>query len=178
LASKCPGPVKSLKVTACPWLVVLLRIAYLSVTNALAMLRLLGMSDHAKDSELLALRHQITVLQRQLHGEKVRFDPSDRGFLAVLLHRLPRDVLLLVRLLVRPESAVLGFEQFGLPTVVFGVALAYSGAALYALRVWQDRRRSGNREPKRSLHATLTGATIWNRRSGPGSPTSSWPSPS
>jgi hypothetical protein len=33
------------------------------MTNALAMLRLLPMSDHAKDMEILALRHQITVLQ-------------------------------------------------------------------------------------------------------------------
>jgi putative transposase len=50
---------------------VLLRLAYLGVTNALAVLRLLPMSDQAKDAEILALRHQITVLQRQLHGEKV-----------------------------------------------------------------------------------------------------------
>jgi transposase InsO family protein len=74
------------------------------MTNALAMLRLLPTCDHAKDTEILALRHQITVLQRQLHGEKVRFDPCDRAFLAALLHRLPRDVLRRVRLLVRPET--------------------------------------------------------------------------
>ena len=53
------------------------------------MLRLLPISDHAKDAEILALRHQITVLQRQLGGEKVRFDRSDRAVLAALLHRLP-----------------------------------------------------------------------------------------
>jgi transposase InsO family protein len=46
------------------------------------------------------------VLQRRLHGEKVRFDPSDRAFLAALLHRLPRDVLRQVRLLVRPETVL------------------------------------------------------------------------
>jgi hypothetical protein len=67
----------------------LLRLAYLGVTNALAVLRLLPLIDQAKDAEILALRHQITVLQRQLHGEKVRFDPFDRAFLAALLHRLP-----------------------------------------------------------------------------------------
>jgi putative transposase len=70
---------------------VLLRLAYLGVTNALAMLRLLPMSDHAKDAEILALRHQITVLERQLHGEKIRFAPADRALLAALLHRLPRN---------------------------------------------------------------------------------------
>jgi hypothetical protein len=57
---------------------VLLRLAYLTVTNAFAMLRLLPMNDRDKDAELLALRHQITVLERQLGNEKVRFTPSDR----------------------------------------------------------------------------------------------------
>jgi putative transposase len=85
---------------------VLLRLAYLGVTNALAMLRLLPMSDRAKDAEILALRHQITVLERKLHGQMVRFDPADRAFLAALLHRLPRDVLRQIRLLVRPETVL------------------------------------------------------------------------
>jgi hypothetical protein len=63
---------------------VLLRLAYLGVTNALAMLRLLPMSDRAKDAEILALRHQITVLERQLQGAKARFTPADRAFLALM----------------------------------------------------------------------------------------------
>jgi hypothetical protein len=46
------------------------------------------------------------VLQRQLGEERIRFDPSDRAFLAALLHRLPRDVLRRVRLLVRPETVL------------------------------------------------------------------------
>ena len=49
----------------------LLRLACLALTNALAMLRLLPMTDRAKDVEILALRHQITVLDRQLHGATV-----------------------------------------------------------------------------------------------------------
>ena len=84
----------------------LLRLAYLGVANALAMLRLLPLSDHAKDAEILALRHQIAVLDRQLRGEKIRFEPSDRVFLAALLHRLPRDVLRRIRLQVRPETVL------------------------------------------------------------------------
>ncbi len=83
-----------------------LRLAYLGVTNALTMLRLLPMSDRAKDVEILALRHQITVLQRQLRGEKVQFTPADRALLAALLHRLPGDVLRRGRLLVRPETVL------------------------------------------------------------------------
>ncbi|WBO64954.1 hypothetical protein [Streptomyces camelliae] len=47
----------------------LLRLAYFGVTNAFAMLRLLAMSGRDKDVEILALRHQITVLDRRL-GKK------------------------------------------------------------------------------------------------------------
>jgi len=79
---------------------------YLGVTNTWAMLRLLPMSDRAKDVEILALRHQITVLERQLHGTRIRFAPADRAFLAALLHQLPRDMLRRTRLLVRPETVL------------------------------------------------------------------------
>ena len=84
----------------------LFRLAYLGVTNTLALLRLLPKGDRAKDAEILALRHQITILERRLRGEKVQFAPTDRALLAALLHRLPRDVLRSVRLLVRPETVL------------------------------------------------------------------------
>ncbi|WP_245603598.1 hypothetical protein [Salinispora cortesiana] len=67
----------------------LLRLAYLGVTNALALLRLLPMSDRDKDAEILALRHQVMVLERQLHGERVRFTRADRAWLAALLPPAP-----------------------------------------------------------------------------------------
>jgi putative transposase len=79
---------------------VLLRLAYLGVTNAFAVLRLLPMSDRDKDVEILTLRHQLGMLEQQLGTTKVRFDGGDRAFLAALLHRLSRDVLRRVRLLV------------------------------------------------------------------------------
>nr|WP_243876061.1 hypothetical protein [Streptomyces sp. 846.5] len=44
----------------------LLPLAYLTVTKTFAALRLLPMGERAKDVEILALRHQITVLERQL----------------------------------------------------------------------------------------------------------------
>ena len=84
----------------------LLQLAYLSVTNVFALLRLLPVSDRDKDVEILALRHQITVLERQLGTTRPRLLPSDRAFLAALLHRLPRDVLGRFRLLVRPETVL------------------------------------------------------------------------
>ncbi|GAA3378560.1 hypothetical protein GCM10020367_58550 [Streptomyces sannanensis] len=84
----------------------LLRLAYLGVTNAFAMLRLLPMSDREKDVEILALRHQIAVLERQLSGQRVRFEASDRAFLAALLQGLPTQMLRRMRLLVRPDTVL------------------------------------------------------------------------
>jgi hypothetical protein len=51
---------------------VLLQLAYLTVTNTFAVLRLFPMSDRDKDTEILALRHQLAVLQRQLGNERAR----------------------------------------------------------------------------------------------------------
>lgn len=69
-----------------------------------AMLRLLPVSTQDKDVEILALRHQITVLQRHLNGRRVQFAPGGRAFLAALLHDLPKEALLRMRLLVRPDT--------------------------------------------------------------------------
>jgi transposase len=85
---------------------VLLRLAYLSVMNVFALLQLLPASDRDKVVEILALRHQIVVPERQLGKGRPRFLPSDRAFLAALLHCLPRDALGRFRLLVRPDTVL------------------------------------------------------------------------
>jgi hypothetical protein len=54
---------------------VLLRLAYLTMTNTFTMLRLLPVSDQDKDAEILALRHQIAVLERQLGSSSRQKDP-------------------------------------------------------------------------------------------------------
>ena len=69
----------------------LLRLAYLAVTNTFTLLRLLPLGDREKDIEILALRHQLLVLQR--HVGKPAFTDTDRMVLAGLLHRLPPDRL-------------------------------------------------------------------------------------
>ncbi len=81
----------------------LLRLAYLGMTNVFA---LLPMSSRDKDAEILVLRHQLSVLQRQLGPDRVRFTPGDRALLAALLHRLPRDVLKRLHLVVRPDTVL------------------------------------------------------------------------
>lgn len=52
-----------------------------------------GMSSRDMDAEILTLRHQLSVLQRQLDPGQTRLTPSDRALPTALLHRLPRDVL-------------------------------------------------------------------------------------
>ena len=84
----------------------LLRLAYLGVTNVFALLRLLPMSSRDKDAEILALRHQLSVLQRQLSPDRVRFTPGDRALLAALLHQIPRDVLKGLHLVVCPDTVL------------------------------------------------------------------------
>ncbi|MGB8168327.1 MAG: ATP-binding protein [Chthoniobacteraceae bacterium] len=57
-------------------------------------------------------------------------------------------------------STILGFQQFGLPTVVAGVCLAYSGSALYGWRKFSDRRRLGLPGFANTIHLKLTGAML------------------
>ncbi|MBG6088879.1 hypothetical protein [Actinomadura viridis] len=45
------------------------------------------MTEREKDTEILVLRHQIVVLERQLAGERVRVTAADRALLVALLHR-------------------------------------------------------------------------------------------
>jgi signal transduction histidine kinase/amino acid transporter/ActR/RegA family two-component response regulator len=57
-------------------------------------------------------------------------------------------------------SAMLGFQQFGLKTVLIGLVFAYSGSALYAWRKFSDRRKAGLPGIARTLHIKLTGAML------------------
>src|SRR6266702_2021764 len=64
------------------------------------------MNDQDKDTEILVLRDHLTLLQRHLDGDKIRFTPADWALLAALLHRLPRHALRRLRLLVHPDTVL------------------------------------------------------------------------
>jgi hypothetical protein len=81
---------------------VLLRLPYLALTSMITLLRLIPKSATDKDIEILTLRHQLAVLQRQT--DKPRFTPPDRAFLAALLHHLPRPTLRRLHLIVSPDT--------------------------------------------------------------------------
>jgi diguanylate cyclase (GGDEF)-like protein/PAS domain S-box-containing protein len=77
-------------------------------------------------------------------------------------YRAPRGAVTLglVAAITWGLSALLGFEQFGLITVLIGVAFAYSGSVLYAWRRYSDRRRAGLPGLAGSLQVKLTGAML------------------
>ena len=64
------------------------------------LLVLRGRTDRSKDAEILVLRHQLAVLQRQ-HG-RPRFEPDDRALLAALSSVVGRDRW--SKLLVKPDT--------------------------------------------------------------------------
>ncbi|MGW7005555.1 integrase, partial [Streptomyces sp. NPDC054933] len=80
----------------------LLRLPHLAVSSVFALIRLRPMSDTDKDIEILALRHQLPVLQPQI--DRPRVTPADRAFLAALLHQLPRARLRKLHLIVSPDT--------------------------------------------------------------------------
>jgi len=79
-----------------------LRFAYLAVLGMLSLLALLTRSDRAKDAEILILRHQVAVLQRQVKTPRLCW--ADRAVLAALARLLPAGHLRQLRLIVAPRT--------------------------------------------------------------------------
>jgi putative transposase len=69
-------------------ILVLPRLAYLTLCRSVQLLVLLARGDAAKDLEILVLRHQLTVLRRQT--PRPRLEPADRAMLAAISRLLPR----------------------------------------------------------------------------------------
>jgi diguanylate cyclase (GGDEF)-like protein len=68
-----------------------------------------------------------------------------------------------VAVMVLLASTILGFEQYGLPAVVFGFGLAYSGSLLYVARRWEDRAgstRDWAHSGLQSMHIKLTATLL------------------
>jgi hypothetical protein len=66
-----------------------LRFAYLVVLRVFGWLALLARSDRAKDAEILILRHQVAVLQRQVKTPRLSW--ADRAVIAALTRFLPHS---------------------------------------------------------------------------------------
>ena len=79
-----------------------LRFAYLAVLRVFSWLTLLARSDRAKDTEILLLRHEVAVLQRNAGVQRLSW--ADRAILAALARLLPRGQLRQLRLIISPRT--------------------------------------------------------------------------
>ena len=83
-----------------------LRFGYLAVLRVFGWLALLARSDRAKDAEILILRHQVVVLQRQAGTPKL--SRADRAILSALAQLLPCGHLRQLRLIIFPRTCCAG----------------------------------------------------------------------
>ena len=82
-----------------------LRFVFLLITRAITWLRLSRCEEAWKTSEILILRHQLSVMQRgQQHRLKLNW--ADRALLATLLSVIPKARRQGLRLLVTPETVL------------------------------------------------------------------------
>jgi hypothetical protein len=88
--------------TSGTFVLVSMRFAHLAMLQVFGWLGLLARSDRAKDAEILILRHQVAVLQRQVKAPRLSW--ADRAVLAVLAQLLPGSQLRQLRLIVSPRT--------------------------------------------------------------------------
>ena len=75
------------------------------ITRLLASLRLTRSDDSWKSAEILLLRHQLTVLQRQVHA-RPKTNWADRALIALLLNVIPRPRRAGLRMFVTPQTVL------------------------------------------------------------------------
>ena len=107
-------------------ILVVFSLVYHGLRRALELIVWLRRSDTDKELEILVLRHQVQVLERQLGG-RVRYRPVDRAILAALSRRLPR--IRWRSFLVSPHTLLRWHRE----------------AERAKWRRWREQRRSGRR---------------------------------
>jgi putative transposase len=146
---------------------VTLRFAYLAVLRVFGWLALLVQSDHAKDAEILILRHQVAVLQRQARTPRLSW--ADRAILSALARLLPHSHLRQLRLIVSPRTllrwhADLGRRRWAYPRRRQGRPRTAQAMRALVLEMARDNPSWGYRR----IHGELTGlghtvapSTVW-----------------
>ena len=130
-------------------------------------LALLARSDRAKDAEILLLRHQVAVLQRQV--KTPRLSSADRAVLAALARLLPASYLRQLRLIISPRTllrwhARLVQRRWTYPRRAPGRPRTAAAVRALVLEMARDNPGWGYRR----IHGELTGlghtiaaSTVW-----------------
>ncbi len=144
-----------------------LRLAYLAMLRILGWLALLTWSDRARDAEILILRHQVAVLQRQVRSPNLSW--ADRAVLAALARLLPRGQLRQLRLVISPQTllrwhADLVRRRWAYPRRVPGRPRTAQAIRALVMEMARDDPGWGYRR----IHGELTGlgyklapSTVW-----------------
>ena len=144
-----------------------LRLGYLAVVRVFGWLALLAGSDRAKDAEILLLRHQVAVLQRQVRTPKLSW--ADRAILAALARLMPSSHLRHLRLLISPRTqlrwhADLIKRRWAYPRRTPGRPRTAQAILTLVLEMARDNPAWGHRR----IHGELTGLgyelappTVW-----------------
>ena len=82
-----------------------LRLVYLTINRLFGWLRLSPRSESWKTAEILLLRHQLTVLQRQVEA-RPKMSWADRALIALLLNVIPKRHREGLRLIVTPQTVL------------------------------------------------------------------------
>ena len=144
-----------------------LRFAYLAGLRVFGWLALLGRSDRAKDAEILILRHQVAVLQRQAGTPKLSW--ADRAILSALARLLPSGHLRQLHLIISPRTllrwhAALVRRRWAYPRRTPGRPRTAQAIRALVLEKARDNPAWGYRR----IHGELTGlghkvapSTVW-----------------
>ena len=128
---------------------------------------LLARSDRAKDAEILILRHQVTVLQRQVKTPRLSW--ADRAVLAALARLLPHGHVRQLHLIVSPRTllrwhAGLVRQRWAYPRRAPGRPRTAPAVRALVLEMARDNPGWGYRR----IHGELTGlgyklapSTVW-----------------
>ena len=144
-----------------------LRFAYLAGLRVFGWLVLLARSDRAKDAEILILRHQVAVLQRQAGTPKLSW--ADRAILSALARLLPSGHLRQLHLIISPRTllrwhAALVRRRWAYPRRTPGRPRTAQAIRALVLEKARDNPAWGYRR----IHGELTGlghkvapSTVW-----------------
>jgi len=133
-----------------------LRFAYLAGLRVFGWLVLLARSDRAKDAEILILRHQVAVLQRQAGTPKLSW--ADRAILSALARLLPSGHLRQLHLIISPRTllrwhAALVRRRWAYPRRTPGRPRTAQAIRALVLELARDNPAWGYRR----IHGELTG---------------------